>query len=164
MPHCHLLQHILSVFNWADTQSCVSLSGCINRVIKAVASKGKKKVRKLVKLFFYLKQHSTWEHSGLETKYEQKGIRHFFIVHFLFTTHVFKCVILLFFFRCMPNHCEHGGRCSQTWDGFTCSCDGTGYTGATCHTCKNAFGCIFFIIIEYCVFIYACVLLLVMFS
>ncbi|XP_051969281.1 contactin-associated protein-like 2a isoform X2 [Xyrauchen texanus] len=36
--------------------------------------------------------------------------------------------------RCMPNHCEHGGRCSQTWDRFTCTCDGTGYTGATCHT------------------------------
>uniref|UniRef100_A0A8C1GSC1 Contactin associated protein 2 n=1 Tax=Cyprinus carpio TaxID=7962 RepID=A0A8C1GSC1_CYPCA len=36
--------------------------------------------------------------------------------------------------RCMPNQCEHGGRCSQTWDGFTCTCDGTGYTGATCHT------------------------------
>uniref|UniRef100_A0A8C5EF26 Contactin associated protein 2 n=1 Tax=Gouania willdenowi TaxID=441366 RepID=A0A8C5EF26_GOUWI len=36
--------------------------------------------------------------------------------------------------RCMPNHCEHGGRCMQTWDGFSCTCDGTGYTGATCHT------------------------------
>ncbi|KAM8881919.1 contactin-associated protein-like 2a isoform 2-T2 [Synchiropus picturatus] len=36
--------------------------------------------------------------------------------------------------RCMPNHCEHGGRCRQTWDSFTCTCDGTGYTGATCHT------------------------------
>ncbi|XP_072544922.1 contactin-associated protein-like 2a [Salminus brasiliensis] len=36
--------------------------------------------------------------------------------------------------RCMPNHCEHGGRCTQTWDSFSCSCDGTGYTGATCHT------------------------------
>ncbi|XP_030623394.1 contactin-associated protein-like 2a [Chanos chanos] len=36
--------------------------------------------------------------------------------------------------RCMPNHCEHGGRCTQTWDGFSCTCDGTGYTGATCHT------------------------------
>ncbi|XP_016140973.1 contactin-associated protein-like 2a [Sinocyclocheilus grahami] len=36
--------------------------------------------------------------------------------------------------RCMPNQCEHGGRCSQIWDGFTCTCDGTGYTGATCHT------------------------------
>uniref|UniRef100_A0AAY4A133 Contactin-associated protein-like 2 n=1 Tax=Denticeps clupeoides TaxID=299321 RepID=A0AAY4A133_9TELE len=36
--------------------------------------------------------------------------------------------------RCMPNHCEHGGRCTQTWDSFSCTCDGTGYTGATCHT------------------------------
>lgn len=36
----------------------------------------------------------------------------------------------------MPNHCEHGGRCKQTWDSFSCTCDGTGYTGATCHTCK----------------------------
>uniref|UniRef100_A0AAV2LBU2 Contactin associated protein 2 n=1 Tax=Knipowitschia caucasica TaxID=637954 RepID=A0AAV2LBU2_KNICA len=36
--------------------------------------------------------------------------------------------------RCMPNHCEHGGGCRQTWDSFSCTCDGTGYTGATCHT------------------------------
>ncbi|XP_062373361.1 contactin-associated protein-like 2b [Sardina pilchardus] len=36
--------------------------------------------------------------------------------------------------RCVPNHCEHGGRCSQTWDSFSCACEGTGYTGATCHT------------------------------
>nr|XP_046264880.1 contactin-associated protein-like 2b [Scatophagus argus] len=36
--------------------------------------------------------------------------------------------------RCVPNHCEHGGRCSQTWDTFTCNCSGTGYTGAICHT------------------------------
>uniref|UniRef100_A0A3B5QQS9 Contactin associated protein 2 n=1 Tax=Xiphophorus maculatus TaxID=8083 RepID=A0A3B5QQS9_XIPMA len=36
--------------------------------------------------------------------------------------------------RCMPNHCEHGGRCKQTWDSFSCNCDGTGYSGATCHT------------------------------
>uniref|UniRef100_A0A8C9UAI8 Contactin associated protein 2 n=1 Tax=Scleropages formosus TaxID=113540 RepID=A0A8C9UAI8_SCLFO len=36
--------------------------------------------------------------------------------------------------RCVPNHCEHGGRCTQTWDSFSCTCDGTGYTGATCHT------------------------------
>ncbi|XP_068565864.1 contactin-associated protein-like 2a [Cebidichthys violaceus] len=36
--------------------------------------------------------------------------------------------------RCMPNHCEHGGRCKQTWESFSCTCDGTGYTGATCHT------------------------------
>uniref|UniRef100_UPI0037E7851E contactin-associated protein-like 2 n=1 Tax=Semicossyphus pulcher TaxID=241346 RepID=UPI0037E7851E len=36
--------------------------------------------------------------------------------------------------RCVPNHCEHGGRCSQTWDAFSCNCSSTGYTGATCHT------------------------------
>uniref|UniRef100_A0A6Q2ZC74 Contactin associated protein 2 n=1 Tax=Esox lucius TaxID=8010 RepID=A0A6Q2ZC74_ESOLU len=36
--------------------------------------------------------------------------------------------------RCMPNHCEHGGRCTQTGESFSCTCDGTGYTGATCHT------------------------------
>ncbi|XP_019724921.1 contactin-associated protein-like 2b [Hippocampus comes] len=36
--------------------------------------------------------------------------------------------------RCVPNHCEHGSRCSQTWKTFTCNCSGTGYVGATCHT------------------------------
>ncbi|XP_073348301.1 contactin-associated protein-like 2b [Pagrus major] len=36
--------------------------------------------------------------------------------------------------RCVPNPCEHSGRCSQTWDTFSCNCNGTGYTGATCHT------------------------------
>ncbi|XP_062843349.1 contactin-associated protein-like 2b [Trichomycterus rosablanca] len=36
--------------------------------------------------------------------------------------------------RCVPNPCEHGGRCSQTGGTFKCSCDGTGYTGATCHS------------------------------
>ncbi|CAL8317485.1 unnamed protein product [Gadus morhua 'NCC'] len=36
--------------------------------------------------------------------------------------------------RCVPNQCEHGGRCSQTWDSFSCICNGTGYRGATCHT------------------------------
>ncbi|XP_040027121.2 contactin-associated protein-like 2b [Gasterosteus aculeatus] len=35
--------------------------------------------------------------------------------------------------RCVPNHCEHGGSCSQTWNTFSCNCTGTGYTGATCH-------------------------------
>uniref|UniRef100_A0A3B3QTH7 EGF-like domain-containing protein n=1 Tax=Paramormyrops kingsleyae TaxID=1676925 RepID=A0A3B3QTH7_9TELE len=39
--------------------------------------------------------------------------------------------------RCVPNHCEHGGRCSQSWDSFSCSCEGTGYAGATCHTCEE---------------------------
>ncbi|KAG7463835.1 hypothetical protein MATL_G00180870 [Megalops atlanticus] len=35
--------------------------------------------------------------------------------------------------RCLPNFCEHGGRCSQSWSSFYCDCSGTGYTGATCH-------------------------------
>ncbi|XP_072910474.1 contactin-associated protein-like 2 isoform X1 [Hemitrygon akajei] len=35
--------------------------------------------------------------------------------------------------RCLPNYCEHGGRCTQTWDNFKCNCEGTGYSGATCH-------------------------------
>uniref|UniRef100_A0A8C7KLS5 Contactin-associated protein-like 5 n=1 Tax=Oncorhynchus kisutch TaxID=8019 RepID=A0A8C7KLS5_ONCKI len=35
--------------------------------------------------------------------------------------------------RCLPNFCEHGGQCSQSWNTFYCDCSGTGYTGATCH-------------------------------
>ncbi|XP_033843350.2 contactin-associated protein-like 5 [Periophthalmus magnuspinnatus] len=35
--------------------------------------------------------------------------------------------------RCLPNLCEHGGRCVQTWSSFSCDCSGTGYSGATCH-------------------------------
>ncbi|KAK2905704.1 contactin-associated protein-like 5 isoform X1 [Channa argus] len=35
--------------------------------------------------------------------------------------------------RCLPNLCEHRGRCSQTWSSFSCDCSGTGYSGATCH-------------------------------
>ncbi|KAG9328237.1 hypothetical protein JZ751_015748, partial [Albula glossodonta] len=35
--------------------------------------------------------------------------------------------------RCLPNFCEHGGQCSQSWSTFYCDCSGTGYTGATCH-------------------------------
>ncbi|XP_076854460.1 contactin-associated protein-like 5 isoform X2 [Brachyhypopomus gauderio] len=35
--------------------------------------------------------------------------------------------------RCLPNFCENGGRCSQTWSTFSCDCAGTGYSGATCH-------------------------------
>ncbi|KAM4561270.1 contactin-associated protein-like 5 isoform 1-T1 [Fundulus diaphanus] len=35
--------------------------------------------------------------------------------------------------RCLPNLCEHGARCSQTWSFFSCDCSGTGYSGATCH-------------------------------
>ncbi|KAM9789461.1 contactin-associated protein-like 4 [Neosynchiropus ocellatus] len=36
--------------------------------------------------------------------------------------------------RCYPNHCEHGGVCSQTWTSFHCNCSETGYRGATCHS------------------------------
>uniref|UniRef100_A0A8C0DAU2 Contactin associated protein family member 4 n=1 Tax=Balaenoptera musculus TaxID=9771 RepID=A0A8C0DAU2_BALMU len=35
--------------------------------------------------------------------------------------------------RCLPNYCEHGGQCSQSWDTFHCNCTNTGYRGATCH-------------------------------
>uniref|UniRef100_A0A8P4GQ38 Contactin associated protein-like 5a n=1 Tax=Dicentrarchus labrax TaxID=13489 RepID=A0A8P4GQ38_DICLA len=35
--------------------------------------------------------------------------------------------------RCLPNLCEHGGRCWQSWTSFSCDCSGTGYSGATCH-------------------------------
>ncbi|XP_041116308.1 contactin-associated protein-like 5 [Polyodon spathula] len=35
--------------------------------------------------------------------------------------------------RCLPDDCEHGGQCSQSWSTFYCDCSGTGYTGATCH-------------------------------
>ncbi|XP_042327132.1 contactin-associated protein-like 2 [Sceloporus undulatus] len=43
--------------------------------------------------------------------------------------------------RCVPNHCEHGGKCTQTWDSFSCSCDGTGYIGATCHNSIYELSC-----------------------
>uniref|UniRef100_A0A5F8G7S4 Contactin associated protein family member 5 n=1 Tax=Monodelphis domestica TaxID=13616 RepID=A0A5F8G7S4_MONDO len=35
--------------------------------------------------------------------------------------------------RCLPNYCEHGGTCAQSWATFYCNCSDTGYTGATCH-------------------------------
>ncbi|KAM9850475.1 contactin-associated protein-like 5 [Aulostomus maculatus] len=35
--------------------------------------------------------------------------------------------------RCLPNPCEHGGRCSQSWSSLFCDCSETGYSGATCH-------------------------------
>ncbi|XP_074261053.1 contactin-associated protein-like 4 isoform X3 [Saimiri boliviensis] len=35
--------------------------------------------------------------------------------------------------RCLPNYCEHGGECSQSWSTFHCNCTDTGYRGATCH-------------------------------
>ncbi|XP_071773431.2 contactin-associated protein-like 4 [Centroberyx gerrardi] len=36
--------------------------------------------------------------------------------------------------RCSPSHCEHGGRCSQSWSTFHCNCSNSGYRGATCHS------------------------------
>uniref|UniRef100_A0A672IGP5 Contactin associated protein like 3 n=1 Tax=Salarias fasciatus TaxID=181472 RepID=A0A672IGP5_SALFA len=36
--------------------------------------------------------------------------------------------------RCSPSHCEHGGRCAQSWSSFHCNCSHTGYSGATCHS------------------------------
>ncbi|KAM4628786.1 contactin-associated protein-like 5 [Polymixia lowei] len=36
--------------------------------------------------------------------------------------------------RCSPSHCEHGGRCSQSWSMFHCNCSTSGYRGATCHS------------------------------
>uniref|UniRef100_A0A673WGB4 Contactin-associated protein-like 5 n=1 Tax=Salmo trutta TaxID=8032 RepID=A0A673WGB4_SALTR len=41
--------------------------------------------------------------------------------------------------RCLPNFCEHGGQCSQSWSHFYCDCSGTGYTGATCHNLYNQY-------------------------
>nr|XP_006124808.1 contactin-associated protein-like 5 [Pelodiscus sinensis] len=35
--------------------------------------------------------------------------------------------------RCLPNYCEHGGKCSQSWTTFFCDCSEVGYMGATCH-------------------------------
>ncbi|XP_061468696.1 contactin-associated protein-like 5 [Rhineura floridana] len=35
--------------------------------------------------------------------------------------------------RCLPNYCEHGGECSQSWTTFHCDCGETGYKGTTCH-------------------------------
>ncbi|KAM5228653.1 contactin-associated protein-like 4 [Ctenodactylus gundi] len=43
--------------------------------------------------------------------------------------------------RCLPNYCEHGGTCSQTWTAFHCDCSGTGYTGATCHRARYEHSC-----------------------
>ena len=44
--------------------------------------------------------------------------------------------------RCTPNPCEHGGVCKQNSDEFYCECEGTGYTGAVCHTSLNFMSCV----------------------
>ena len=33
---------------------------------------------------------------------------------------------------CAPNPCRHNGGCSEEDDGYTCDCEGTGYTGEQC--------------------------------
>ncbi|KAB5543336.1 hypothetical protein PHYPO_G00077880 [Pangasianodon hypophthalmus] len=43
--------------------------------------------------------------------------------------------------RCSPSHCEHGGRCTQSWSTFHCDCSDTGYTGATCHSSVYEVSC-----------------------
>ncbi|XP_069790956.1 contactin-associated protein-like 5 isoform X2 [Narcine bancroftii] len=43
--------------------------------------------------------------------------------------------------RCLPNYCEHGGKCSQSWNTFYCDCTGTDYTGATCHNSVHEQSC-----------------------
>ncbi|KAM3875665.1 contactin-associated protein-like 4 [Diretmus argenteus] len=36
--------------------------------------------------------------------------------------------------RCSSSHCEHEGRCTQSWSTFHCNCSNSGYRGATCHS------------------------------
>ncbi|XP_062870599.1 contactin-associated protein-like 4 isoform X2 [Trichomycterus rosablanca] len=43
--------------------------------------------------------------------------------------------------RCSANHCEHGGKCTQSWSTFHCNCTGTGYRGATCHSSIHEASC-----------------------
>ncbi|KAK4300982.1 hypothetical protein Pmani_026854 [Petrolisthes manimaculis] len=43
--------------------------------------------------------------------------------------------------RCNPNPCEHRGRCKQNSQEFFCDCEGTGYTGAVCHSPLNPISC-----------------------
>ncbi|XP_034003247.1 contactin-associated protein-like 4 [Trematomus bernacchii] len=43
--------------------------------------------------------------------------------------------------RCSPSHCEHGGRCTQSWSIFHCNCSNSGYRGATCHSSRYEQSC-----------------------
>ncbi|XP_029286155.1 contactin-associated protein-like 4 [Cottoperca gobio] len=43
--------------------------------------------------------------------------------------------------RCSPSHCEHGGRCTQSWSTFHCNCSNSGYRGATCHSSRYEQSC-----------------------
>ncbi|XP_053114143.1 contactin-associated protein-like 5 isoform X2 [Hemicordylus capensis] len=43
--------------------------------------------------------------------------------------------------RCLPNYCEHGGKCSQSWTTFYCDCSDTDYMGMTCHNSIHEQSC-----------------------
>ncbi|KAM9848458.1 contactin-associated protein-like 4 [Aulostomus maculatus] len=43
--------------------------------------------------------------------------------------------------RCSPSHCEHGGKCTQSWSTFHCNCSNSGYRGATCHSSSYEQSC-----------------------
>jgi len=68
-----------------------------------------------------------------------------FLFHDLLSTDKYKYQVkerkreweCFFHFRCLPNYCEHGGKCSQSWNNFYCNCNNTGYKGATCHYRKS---------------------------
>lgn len=49
--------------------------------------------------------------------------------------------------RCSLSHCEHGGSCSQSWSTFHCNCSTTGYSGATCHSCKGPKLCLVVVVL-----------------
>ena len=49
--------------------------------------------------------------------------------------------------RCSLSHCEHGGSCSQSWSTFHCNCSTTGYSGATCHSCKGPRLCLVLVVL-----------------
>ena len=84
--------------------------------------------------------------------YHVRGVTLYLLFRLLFTFffHMIMCNLSVFCdisrwvvvtvsappFRCLPNYCEHGGECSQSWDTFHCNCANTGYRGATCHNCK----------------------------
>ncbi|XP_034035381.1 contactin-associated protein-like 4 [Thalassophryne amazonica] len=43
--------------------------------------------------------------------------------------------------RCSSSHCEHGGKCAQSWNTFHCNCSNSGYRGATCHSSMYEHSC-----------------------
>ncbi|KAL5009720.1 hypothetical protein ScPMuIL_012025 [Solemya velum] len=43
--------------------------------------------------------------------------------------------------RCIPNPCEHEGKCTQNWGNFFCDCMDTGYKGEVCHISAHHLSC-----------------------